>query len=135
MPKKISVTLPDAITNGIANAAIDEGSRPGSLAAFLLEALVKEKFKSGEWPSEWKRSPEELATELEQNGQYQSDAEQMKALEVLKKLATKVPVSTGELAIAAAAIDIDTSELLDVVSKLGLKKNGNGTSSKTQMRS
>ena len=53
MTKRFHTTVPDMIGNIIERWSEHEGSRPSSLASFLLETVIREKLKAGEIPKEW----------------------------------------------------------------------------------
>ena len=117
MGRKYSITVPDLIGRVIDNMSKDEGSKPTSAAAFILETAVKNGLRDGLFPPAW--------ADTECDEQPSDDVSDL-ALRLLSAIITGEELDPSIVASVAKYLDVSPHDLLAKLKK----KEGNGSESR-----
>lgn len=98
--RRFTVTVTGLADNVIKNMAIEEGVKPTTAASYLLEALIRDRLRSGDYPAEWKKTPLENQTNRS-------------AMSLMRSLVYGSPLAMSDVAIISKASGISPCELLE----------------------
>ncbi|NJK37273.1 MAG: hypothetical protein HC835_08560 [Oscillatoriales cyanobacterium RM2_1_1] len=100
MSKRLHLTLPDIVVDGLEEWSELEGTKPASLGAFIVETAVKEAMEKGII-----RKPQHRI--------------RLETLDTLKALLEREPLTQTQISDLADRLSVSESELRQIIEQLG----------------